>query len=146
MKALVAYGRGDYRFEPEYPTPECGPDDIIIKVEGCGVCAGDLKCQHGVAMFWGDEMQPSWVKPPFIPGHEFFGRVVQLGENVTEYELGDRITADQIVPCGKCRFCTDITGCASRMICTATSTTTMVVWLSTYVMSRTASSLAYRKR
>lgn len=34
MKALVAYGRGDYRFEPEYPTPECGPDDIIIKVEG----------------------------------------------------------------------------------------------------------------
>ena len=36
MKALVAYGRGDYRFEPEYPAPECGPDDIIIKVEGCG--------------------------------------------------------------------------------------------------------------
>ena len=107
MKALVAYGRGDYRFEPEYPTPECGPDDIIIKTEGCGVCAGDLKCQHGVAMFWGDEFQPAWVKPPFIPGHEFFGRVVQVGENVTEYDLGDRITADQIVPCGKCRFCKD---------------------------------------
>ena len=41
MKALVAYGRGDYRFEPAYPTPECGPDDIIIKTEGCGICAGD---------------------------------------------------------------------------------------------------------
>lgn len=105
MKALVAYGQGDYRFEPEYPTPECGPDDIIIKTEACGICAGDLKCMHGVAKFWGDDIQPAWVKPPFIPGHEFFGRVVQVGENVKDYDIGDRLTADQIVPCGKCRFC-----------------------------------------
>lgn len=107
MKALVAYGKDDYRFEAEYPVPECGPDDIIIRTEACGICAGDLKCSHGAAMFWGDEVQPSWVKPPFIPGHEFFGRIVQMGEQVEGYELGDRITADQIVPCGKCRFCRD---------------------------------------
>ena len=107
MKALVAYGKDDYRFEPEYPVPECGPDDIIIRTEACGICAGDLKCNHGAAMFWGDETQPSWVKPPFIPGHEFFGRIVKMGENVEGYELGDRIIADQIVPCGKCRFCKD---------------------------------------
>ncbi len=107
MKALVAYAKDDYRYEPAYPTPECGPDDIIIKTEACGICAGDLKCNHGGAMFWGDDIQPAWVKPPFIPGHEFFGRIVQIGENVEEYDLGDRITADQIVPCGKCRFCKD---------------------------------------
>ena len=47
MKALVAYSQTDYRLEKEYPTPECGPDDIIIKTEGCGICAGDLKCRHG---------------------------------------------------------------------------------------------------
>ena len=105
MKALVAYGKDDYRLELNYPTPTCGPDDIIIKTEACGICAGDLKCSHGAAMFWGDEVQPAWVKPPFIPGHEFFGRIVELGENVTGFRLGDRITADQIVPCGKCRFC-----------------------------------------
>lgn len=105
MKALVAYGKGDYRFEAEYPTPECGPDDIIIKTEGCGVCAGDLKCQHGAAMFWGDDMQPSWVRTPFIPGHEFLGHIVKMGENVKGYQIGDRITADQIVPCGECKFC-----------------------------------------
>ena len=105
MKALVAYGKDDYRLERDYPTPVCGPDDIIIKTEACGICAGDLKCSHGAAMFWGDETQPAWVKPPFIPGHEFFGRIVQLGENVTGFQLGDRITADQIVPCGECRFC-----------------------------------------
>ena len=105
MKALVAYDKDTYKFEPAYPTPECGPDDIIIKVEACGICAGDLKCSHGAAMFWGDDVQPSWVKPPFIPGHEFFGRVAEVGENVTEFKIGDRITADQIVPCGECKFC-----------------------------------------
>jgi L-iditol 2-dehydrogenase len=105
MKALVAYGKDEYKLELNYPTPECGPDDIIIKTEACGICAGDLKCSHGAAMFWGDETQPAWVKPPFIPGHEFFGRVVEVGENVTEFKIGDRITADQIVPCGECRFC-----------------------------------------
>lgn len=105
MKALVAYSKDDYRLEMEYPTPECGPDDIIIKTEACGICAGDLKCSHGAAMFWGDDVQPSWVKPPFIPGHEFYGKIVAMGENVKGYELGDRITADQIVPCGECKFC-----------------------------------------
>ncbi len=107
MKALVAYSKDDYRLELDYPTPECGPDDIIIKTEACGICAGDAKCKHGAAMFWGDETQPSWVKPPFIPGHEFFGRIVQMGENVTNYKIGERIIADQIVPCGECRFCKD---------------------------------------
>ena len=107
MKALVAYSAADYRFEQAFPVPECGPDDIIIKTEGCGICAGDLKCQHGAAMFWGDESQPSWVEPPFVPGHEFLGRIAGLGDNVKGYELGERITVDQIAPCGECRFCSD---------------------------------------
>ena len=47
MKALVAYGRGDYRFEPEYPTPECGPDDIIIKVEGDAAVMGKAAVYSG---------------------------------------------------------------------------------------------------
>lgn len=104
MKALVAYDKGDYRYEEAYPTPECGDDDIIIKTEGCGVCAGDLKCYHGNST-WGDETHEMWVRPPFIPGHEFLGTIVEKGKNVTEYEIGDRIIADQIVPCGKCKFC-----------------------------------------
>ena len=104
MKALVAYGKGDYKYEPAYPVPECGDDDIIIKTEGCGVCAGDLKCYHGNST-WGDETHEMWVRPPFIPGHEFLGYVVEKGKNVTEYEIGDRIIADQIVPCGTCKFC-----------------------------------------
>ena len=105
MKALVAYGKGEYRLEKEFPVPECGVDDIIIKTEACGICAGDLKCMHGAERFWGNEKESSWVRPPFIPGHEFLGKIVEMGKNVTGYQIGDRITADQIVPCGECKFC-----------------------------------------
>nr|WP_296460784.1 alcohol dehydrogenase catalytic domain-containing protein [uncultured Acetatifactor sp.] len=104
MKALVAYDKGDYRFEAQYPVPECGDDDIVIKTEGCGICAGDLKCYHGNST-WGDETHAKWVRPPFIPGHEFLGHVAARGKNVTAYEIGDRVIADQIIPCGECRFC-----------------------------------------
>lgn len=105
MKALVAYGKDGYRLEREYPVPECGPDDIIIKTEGCGICAGDLKCRHGAAMFWGDETQKGYCDPPFIPGHEFLGTVAATGGNVKGYAIGERITAEQIIPCGECRYC-----------------------------------------
>jgi threonine dehydrogenase-like Zn-dependent dehydrogenase len=105
MKALVAYSDTEYRLVEDFPTPECGPDDVIIKTEGCGICAGDLKCMGGAGMFWGDEVQPSWVEPPFIPGHEFFGTAVAVGENVKDIEVGDRLATDQIVPCWECRFC-----------------------------------------
>ena len=104
MKALVAYDKGDYRFEAQYPVTECGDDDIVIKTEGCGICAGDLKCYHGNST-WGDETHAKWVRPPFIPGHEFLGHVAARGKNVTAYEIGDRVIADQIIPCGECRFC-----------------------------------------
>lgn len=106
MKALVVYGTGDYRFEKEYPVPRAGEGEIIIKIEACGVCAGDVKAEHGAAMFWGGDGQPSWVKPPFIPGHEFLGVIAEMGPNVKgDFKLGDRVVADQIVPCWECRFC-----------------------------------------
>ncbi|MDR1174352.1 MAG: alcohol dehydrogenase catalytic domain-containing protein [Treponema sp.] len=109
MKALLCYGKNNYRFEAAFPSPDCGDDDIIIKVEGCGICAGDLKCFHGIEAFWGDGTAPGYAEPPFIPGHEFLGRIVEIGKNVKNFRKGlaegDRIIADQIVPCGECRFC-----------------------------------------
>lgn len=105
MKAVVAYKPGDYRFE-EVDTPKIENDkEIIIKVEACGICAGDIKAYDGAPSFWGDETQPAYIKAPMIPGHEFIGHVVQKGEAVTEYEVGDRIISEQIVPCWDCRFC-----------------------------------------
>jgi len=105
MKAVVCYGPGDYRLE-ERPRPKAGRNEVIIKVGACGICAGDVKASHGAAMFW--EGDDPWLKAPVVPGHEFYGKVVELGEGAAEHHqvsLGDRIVAEQINPCGKCRFC-----------------------------------------
>jgi len=109
MKAVVAYKPGDYRLE-EVPVPETGPEEVLLKVGGCGICAGDVKGYHGAPSFWGGEGQPSWIQAPFIPGHEFHGQVVALGEGAGEkygLALGDWAVSEQIVPCGKCRFCVE---------------------------------------
>ncbi|MCS7461401.1 alcohol dehydrogenase catalytic domain-containing protein [Paenibacillus doosanensis] len=104
MKAVVAYSPGDYRLET-VPVPKAGPGEMVIKVEACGICAGDIKAFQGAPSFWGDETQPAYIKAPMIPGHEFIGFVVELGEGVDGYAVGDRVISEQIVPCWKCRFC-----------------------------------------
>lgn len=105
MKAVVAYGPGDYRYE-EVPVPELENDrEILVKVEGCGICAGDIKSFDGAPSFWGDEFQPPYIKAPMVPGHEFLGRVVKVGAAVEKFKPGDRVISEQIVPCWECRFC-----------------------------------------
>ncbi|MBV8413579.1 MAG: alcohol dehydrogenase catalytic domain-containing protein [Verrucomicrobia bacterium] len=107
MRAVVAYAPGDYRLET-VPVPRAGADDMIIKVEACGICAGDIKSYVGAESFWGGNGQPPYIKAPMIPGHEFVGHVVELGENVGrkgEFKIGDRVISEQIVPCWECRFC-----------------------------------------
>jgi threonine dehydrogenase-like Zn-dependent dehydrogenase len=107
MRAIVAYAPGDYRLET-VPVPRAGADDIIVKVEACGICAGDIKSYVGAESFWGGNGQPPYIKAPMIPGHEFIGHVVELGENVArkgEFKMGDRVISEQIVPCWECRFC-----------------------------------------
>jgi threonine dehydrogenase-like Zn-dependent dehydrogenase len=107
MRAVVAYAPGDYRFET-VPVPRAGADEIIIKVEACGICAGDIKAYVGAESFWGGAGQPPYIKAPMIPGHEFLGHVVEMGENVAKkgsVKLGDRLISEQIVPCWECRFC-----------------------------------------
>ncbi|MFP3154130.1 alcohol dehydrogenase catalytic domain-containing protein [Lachnospiraceae bacterium ZAX-1] len=105
MKAIVAYAPGDYRFE-EVDTPRAGEGEMILKVEACGVCAGDVKAFGGAPSFWGGDGSPPYIKAPMIPGHEFVGRVVEIGLNVSDkWNMGDRICPEQIVPCGTCMFC-----------------------------------------
>ncbi|MHD0396319.1 MDR/zinc-dependent alcohol dehydrogenase-like family protein [Staphylococcus simulans] len=105
MKAVVAYAPEDYRYE-EVDTPSIEhPEEIVIKVEACGICAGDIKAYDGAPSFWGDETQPAYIKAPMIPGHEFIGRVVEIGDDVKDFKVGDRVISEQIVPCWDCRFC-----------------------------------------
>ncbi|WP_444859253.1 MDR/zinc-dependent alcohol dehydrogenase-like family protein [Serratia sp. (in: enterobacteria)] len=104
MKAVVAYAPKDYRLE-QVPVPKIGPKEILVKIEACGICAGDVKAFEGAPSFWGDEKQPAYIKAPMIPGHEFIGHVVGYGEGVEGFNLGDRVISEQIVPCWQCRFC-----------------------------------------
>lgn len=105
MTAIVCHGPKDYRVE-EVGKPEPRENELVIKIVACGICASDCKCWSGAQMFWGG--QNPWVKPPVIPGHEFFGIVESLGAGAAEHfgvESGDRVIAEQIVPCDKCRYC-----------------------------------------
>lgn len=108
MQAVVCHGPKDYRLQKiARPSPRL--NELLIRIAACGICASDCKCHSGAAMFWGGEGQSPWVKPPVVPGHEFFGYVVEAGEHGEEHfgvRVGDRIIAEQIVPCDKCRFCT----------------------------------------
>lgn len=105
MDAIVCYGPEDYRYE-KVLTPRAEEDEIIIKVEACGICGSDLKVYEGADMYWaGDD---PWLKAPVTPGHEFYGTIVEIGNKARDkyqVSVGDRITTDQIRPCNKCRFC-----------------------------------------
>jgi len=110
MKAVMCHGPLDYRYEEVF-VPSVNEDEILIKVEACGICAGDTKSYKGASMFWGDgDLQPRWNDPPCVAGHEFIGTVVKIGDNAKlkhGLELGDRAIAEQIVPCWECRYCKD---------------------------------------
>lgn len=104
MNAVVTYAPFDNRYE-QYPKPEIGKGEILIKIKGCGICAGDLKAYHGGIRVWGTSEDDRYMEPPCIPGHEFYGEIVELGDGVEGFEIGDYVVSEQIVPCGECEFC-----------------------------------------
>lgn len=107
MTAVVCHGPKDYRVET-IARPRIAAGEMLIRIAACGICASDCKCWSGAKMFWGGNGAPSWVKAPVVPGHEFFGYVESLGDGAAEHfgvQAGDRVIAEQIVPCDKCRYC-----------------------------------------
>ena len=107
MSAVICHGPKDYRLE-EVPVPQAGPGEALVRVEAVGICASDLKCYHGAAKFWGDGNRPAWAETEVVPGHEFVGELVALDDEARErwgVEVGDRVVAEQIVPCWNCRYC-----------------------------------------
>jgi threonine dehydrogenase-like Zn-dependent dehydrogenase len=107
MEAVICHGPEDYRLE-ERPVPRPGPGEVVIRVKSVGICASDIKCYTGAALFWGDKHRVGYCQPPVIPGHEFIGEVVAMGEGAAEkygLEVGDHAISEQIVPCWHCRYC-----------------------------------------
>ena len=93
MRAVVYRGINDMRVET-VPVPEIGPGELLIKVSTCGICGTDLKKIH-----MGSHSAPR------IFGHEMAGTVVQVGEGVTKYAVGERVMTFHHVPCGECYYC-----------------------------------------
>jgi L-iditol 2-dehydrogenase len=105
MMAVRNHGPKDYRLE-KLERPRARAGEVIVRVEAAGICGSDGKCYAGGDMFWAGAAP--WVKAPVIPGHEFYGTVVELGEGAAEkfgIAAGDKVIAEQIYPCDRCRYC-----------------------------------------
>ena len=96
MKAIVYHAPGDIRVD-ELPNPTCGEEELLVDVDACAVCGTDLKTfNHG---------NPR-ITPPLTMGHEFTGRVAQVGPKAAGgFAVGDRIVMATSISCGKCFYC-----------------------------------------
>lgn len=93
------------------PIPEIGPNDVLLKVEACGICGTDVHLLQ--TKDDGHMMYPGLIALPSILGHELSGTVVEAGKNAfsnrtgRRYQKGDLVCAEEMVWCGRCRPCAD---------------------------------------
>jgi L-iditol 2-dehydrogenase len=92
MFVAVYYNNRDIRIQ-EMPKPEIASDEILVKVMACGICGSDVVEWYRVP------------KAPRILGHEATGIIEKTGEEVTRYNVGDRVFVSHHVPCNKCQYC-----------------------------------------
>lgn len=79
----------------DVPAPECPPDGAVVRVEATGICRSDWHAWRG--------HDP--VPLPMIPGHEFAGTLAEVGDEVTGFRPGDRVTVPFVNGCGRCDWC-----------------------------------------
>jgi len=99
MRALVKKARPGADL-CDVPVPGVGAHDVLIKVLAASICGTDLHIYS-----W-DQWAQHRVEPPIVFGHEFAGRVVEVGDSVTLCSPGDFVAAESHVPCGVCYECT----------------------------------------
>lgn len=104
MEAAVLMAPGQFEVT-RVPIPAVGPDDVLVRVDRCGICGTDVHIFQG--HYAADRL-------PFIPGHEFTGTVARMGDRVSGLALGQRVVADINIGCGHCYFCrrNEILNCA----------------------------------
>lgn len=95
MKALLLT---DYKKlqVTDFQDPELGPLDLLVQVQACGICGSDI---HGYDGSSGRRI------PPLVMGHEAAGIVAAVGSEVTQFQVGEHVTFDSTVSCGRCDFC-----------------------------------------
>jgi 2-desacetyl-2-hydroxyethyl bacteriochlorophyllide A dehydrogenase len=97
MRAVVVESPGgpEVLTERTWPDPVAGDLDVVVRIAGVGVCGQDQAIRSGLVA----------VPPPFVPGHEIAGKVVEVGAKVTRFAPGDLVAAKQFSSCGSCLEC-----------------------------------------
>lgn len=99
MKALVKREASKGIWLEQVPVPTPGPNEVLIKLEKTAICGTDLH------IYLWDEWSQRTITPGLTIGHEFVGRVAELGSAVTGYQVGQRVSAEGHIVCGHCRNC-----------------------------------------
>ncbi|MEN6449533.1 MAG: L-threonine 3-dehydrogenase [Thermoguttaceae bacterium] len=99
MKALVKKEAREGLWLEEVPIPQIGINDVLIEVLRTGICGTDVHIYN-----W-DPWSQKTIKVPLVAGHEFVGRVVEVGNNVKDTHPGDIVSGEGHVVCGRCRNC-----------------------------------------
>ncbi|MHC3389189.1 L-threonine 3-dehydrogenase [Streptomyces lavendulocolor] len=99
MKALVKHKAEPGLWLMDVPEPETGPGDVLIRVLRTGICGTDLHIRS-----W-DGWARQTVSAPLVLGHEFVGEVAHVGSDVTNIAVGDLVSGEGHLVCGKCRNC-----------------------------------------
>jgi len=99
MKALVKSKSESGLWLQDIPTPKIGIDDVLIKIHKTSICGTD------VHIFNWDAWAQKTIKTPLVIGHEFVGSVEKIGDNVHDVELGELVSGEGHVVCGRCRNC-----------------------------------------
>ena len=99
MKALVKSKRTPGLWLEDVPEPEMGINDVKVRVHLTGICGTDLHIYE-----W-DEWAQSTIPVPMVIGHEFMGEIVAVGSNVADFQVGELVSGEGHVVCGRCRNC-----------------------------------------
>lgn len=99
MKALVKKNAQEGLWLDEVPVPEIGINDVMVQILRTGICGTDVHIYN-----W-DAWSQKNVPVPLVIGHEFVGRVVEVGANVKDFRTGDIVSGEGHVVCGRCRNC-----------------------------------------
>lgn len=102
MKAAVFYGKHDLKIE-NINKPTAKADEVVVKVMACGICGTDIH------IYEGDEGAAA-TPPGTVLGHEFAGIVTDVGSEVDDIKIGDRVCVDPNKLCGKCYYCKSAIG------------------------------------
>ena len=111
MKALIKKEAGPGLVLGDVPIPEYGINDVLVKIEKTAICGTDVHIYN-----W-DEWSQRTIKTPQVTGHEFVGRVEAIGSNVHDVRIGELVSGEGHIVCGRCRNCL----AGRRHLCNSTS-------------------------